>query len=148
MVDEAAFRQVREQRNPLPCVFQGALLAGQAECEMSTRCSLAEREVPACAQPTAHLNCETLERLFLERATFPLHLHPQAPLTHATVMRLQCGGLQGLRQALGAARADVHRMVGQAQGRYGSLGGLPWAQIVEQIVRWQPRRRNRPEPPP
>lgn len=148
MVDEAAFRDLREQRNPLPCVFHAALLARHAECELVQRRSLAERETLACPSAPAHLNCETLERLFLERATFPLKLHPGAPLTHATIMRLHCGGLQGLQQALGAEKADVHRLIAQAQEAHDSLTDLPWPDIVAQIVAWQPRRRSPPESSP
>lgn len=142
MVDETAYREVREQSTPLPCVFQGALLARHAECELVQRRSLAERETLACPSAPAHLNCETLERLFLERATFPLRLHPGAPLTHATVMRLHCGGILGLQQVLDAARPDVHRLVVQAQEAHGSLTDLPWPEIVTKIVAWQPRRRR------
>lgn len=148
MVDEAAFRAMREVRNPLPCVFHAALLARHAECELVQRRSLAERETLACPSAPAHLNCETLERLFLERATFPLKLHPGAPLTHGTVMRLHCGGLQGLQQVLGADQADVHRLINQAQAEHGSLTELPWPDIVARIVAWQPRRRTPPTPTP
>ena len=148
MVDEAAYREQRELRNPLPCVFHAALLARQAECELVQRRSLAERETMACLNAPAHLNCETLERLFLERATFPLHLHPGAPLTHGTVMRLHCGGIKGLQQVLGADQPDVHRLIARAQEAHGSLTELPWPQIVAQIVAWQPRRRAPPPPPP
>jgi hypothetical protein len=140
-MDEAAYRRTREQA--LPCVFQGALQARYASCELVARRSLAEREVLACTRPTAHLNCETLLNLFHERATFPLRLHPGAPLTHATELRLQSGGLSGLQKALTFLQADVHPMVQQAQAAYGSLTELPWVQIVESIVAWQPRRRSK-----
>lgn len=148
MVDEAAYRDLRAQRNPLPCVFHAALLARNAECELAQRRALAERETLACSSAPAHLNCETLERLFLERATFPLHLHPSAPMTHGTVMRLHCGGIQGLQQVLGADHADVHRLVTQAQEVHGSLTELPWSDIVAHIVAWQPRRRAPQGPKP
>ena len=147
MVDEAAYRNTREQVVNLPCVFQGALLARATVCELAAKQSLAEREVLSCKQPTAHINCETLSGLFHERATFPLHLHPSAPITHAMEMRLQCGGLQGLQKVLTAAKTDVHQLVCQAQAEQGSLTGLPWAQIVESIVSWQPRKRNAPKKP-
>lgn len=147
MVDEAAYRQLREQTAVLPCVFRGALQARQAECELARKKSLAEREELLCAQATAHINCETLERLFHERATFPLRLRPGAPITHATALRLQCGGLHGLQAVLASPRADVHQLVRQAQAVHGSLTELPWTQIVESIVRWQPRRRAGPKPP-
>jgi len=141
MVDEAAYRRTQAEVNRLPCVFKAALLARQAVCELAERHSVAEREVLACSQAPAHLNCETLERLFLERATFPLKLHPGALLTHGTVMRLHGGGLQGLQQVLGASQPDVHRLVVQAKKEHGSLLQLPWERIVAQILAWQPRRR-------
>ena len=142
-MDEAAYRRTREQTSMLPCVFQGALQARCASCELVAKRSLAEREVLGCTRPTAQLNCETLLNLFHERATFPLRLHPGAPLTHATELRLQSGGLLGLQQALALAQADVHQMVQQAQARHGSLTELPWVQIVDSIKAWQPRKRSK-----
>lgn len=146
-MDEAAYRLKQDLANAAPCVFQGALLARHAECELALRVALAEREVLACPKPTARSNCETLSQLLHERATFPLRLHPGAPMTHATEMRLQCGGLMGLQKLLAATRPDVHRMVLQAQDEYDSLVDLPWARIVGSIVAWQPRRRASPKPP-
>lgn len=143
-MDEAAYRLKRDLANAAPCVFQAALLARQAECELSLRHVLAEREVLACTRPTARINCETLSGLLHERATFPLHLHPGAPMPHATEMRLQCGGLSGMQNVLAADTPDVHRMVLQAQGQYDSLVDLPWSRMVDSIVAWQPRRRTKP----
>ena len=37
MVDEAAYRNTREQVVNLPCVFQGALLARAAVCELAAK---------------------------------------------------------------------------------------------------------------
>lgn len=145
-MDEAAYRLKRDLANAVPCVFQNALLACHAECELALRLTLAEREVLACSRPTARVNCETLSELLRERATFPLRLHPGAAMTHATEMRLQCGGLLGLQKVLAATRPDVHRMVLQAHGEYGSLVELPWARLVDSIVAWQARRRAGPKP--
>lgn len=146
-MDEAAYRLKRDLANAAPCVFQAALLAGHAECELALRHTLAEREVLACTKPTARINCETLSGLLHERATFPLRLRPGAPLTHATEMRLHCGGLSGMQQVLAADKPDVHRMVMQAQDQYDSLVDLPWARMVDSIVAWQPRKRASPKPP-
>jgi len=126
----------------MPCVFKPALMAQTVSCDMLARRSVAEREVMMCRQVMAHMNCETLERLILERSTFPLRLKPGAPLTHAMVMRLHAGGLQGLQTVLSAPQAEVHGMVQQAQSDYGGLAALPWARIVEQVMAWQPRRRG------
>jgi len=145
-MDEAAYRRARAQTNGLPCVFQGALQARGATCELMAQRSLAEREVLSCTRPTAHINCEILLNLFHERATFPLHLKPGAPLTHATELRLQSGGLLGLQKALTAPNVDVHQMVQQAQTIHGGLAELPWLLIVDSIKAWQPRRRAAPKP--
>jgi hypothetical protein len=54
-------------------------------------------------------------------------------------MRLQCGGLQGLRACAAAGDPDVHRAVAAARAKHGSLADLPWTQIVAAIVGWQGR---------
>jgi hypothetical protein len=67
-------------------------------------------------------------------------------LIHAQALRLQCGGLQGMQQALAAPVADVHRMVGLAHERHGSLTDLPWMSIVQVIAQWQLHRSRRAAP--
>lgn len=112
---------------------------------------MGERELIECKSPIALTNCRTLSALMHERARFALRLPPAGhPIVHAQVLRLQCGGLHGLQQALGEAQADVHGMVGQAHARYGSLTELPWDAIVQTIRQWQahrPRRLRKPGTP-
>lgn len=126
------------------CVFSKALLARAATCELSQRRSLAERELLECSSPVARINCGTLAALLHERARFALRLPgPGRPLIHVQGLRLQCGGLTALGQELGVAERDVHRMVGMAHERHGSLAELPWASIVAALAAWQPPRRGR-----
>jgi len=141
VADAKVHSQLHVRPHALPCVFQAALLARQADCELVQCRSLAERESLLCPSATAHLNCETLQRLLLERATFALKQHPHTPLTHGTAMRLQCGGIKGLQTVLGGAQPDVHRLIAQAQQDHGGLTELPWSAIVTCIMAWQPRRR-------
>jgi len=130
----------------MTCVFSKALLARSAVCECAQRCSVGERELVQCVSPTARTNCTTLAALLHERARFALRLpRPGQPLIHAKALRLQCGGVVALQASLGAERADVHRLVGVAHERYGSLTELPWAAIVDGLLNWQPRRRRRAE---
>ncbi|MBE0472622.1 hypothetical protein [Rhodoferax sp.] len=142
MVDEAAFHASREQLNPNPCVFAKAILAGCASCSLARHQALAEREVVACSQKVAHINCSTLKDLLYERATFALRLpRPASEIPHLKAMKLVCGGLQGLQAALAAPKPDVHAMVQSAQSRHDSLLDLPWQAIVVHIAAWQMRRR-------
>jgi hypothetical protein len=129
------------------CVFAKALLARSARCEQSRRRGVAEQVLVECASPVARINCGTLAALLHERARFALRL-PSAgrPLVHMQALRLQCGGLQALQQVLGSDERDVHRMVGMAQERHGSLTALPWGALVAALAAWQAPRRGRSRP--
>lgn len=117
-------------------------MVGCAQCELSRRQALAEREMLTCTRETARINCTLLARLFFERATFALRLpRPGSPLVHAKAMQLQCGGLRGLQTAIAAPVADVHLMILKTQVNEASLLDLPWGEIVAAIVAWQSRRR-------
>jgi len=125
------------------CAFDKALLAHSACCALARRRSVAEGEQLACNSPVALANCTTLVALLRERSTFALRL-PRGPLMHAQALKLQCGGVQGIRNALQTADDDVHRLVGQAEQRWGSLTDLPWDAVVRDVVAWPPRRRAGP----
>lgn len=131
---------------PDACVFSKALLAQQARCQCSQRRALGERELIVCTSGPAWLNCGTVAALLHERARFALRLPPAGrPVEHAKALRLQCGGLAGLRHALGdAGPDDVHGLVQAAQARWGSLPEAPWGVIVPSVVEWAPRRRRAP----
>ncbi len=141
-MDESAFRAVRAAANPQPCVFEKALLAGCAECELSVRRALAEREALACASPVARSNCATLLALLRERSAFALKLPPDAVAPHAVTLKLQCGGLAGLRRVVDAGASDVHRLVAAAREHHGSLLDIPWQDVVAAVQAWQGRRRQ------
>jgi len=129
------------------CVFAKALLARTAVCERAERRAVAERVLVECASPVARTNCGTLAALMHERARFALRLPPAGrPLIHMQALRLQCGGLVALQQVLGNNEPDVHRMVGAAQERHGSLTELPWDTLVAALAAWQPPRRGRSRP--
>jgi hypothetical protein len=142
VIDEAAFQAARDAANRMPCVFEKALLARCAGCEVAARHALAEREAIACSSPVARTNCDTLLAMLRERSAFALKLPAGAPLPHAVTMKLQCGGLRGLQQALDVDESDVHRLVVAARERHGGLAHLPWPAIVAAVQSWQGRRRH------
>jgi len=145
VVDEAAFRQARGEINRVPCVFERALLARHADCELAVRHQIAERETVACTQAAAHAACAELSTLLREKSAFALGLTgTPGILPHAMVMKIQSGGLDGLKALLDVATPvpDVRRLVGQAQERYGDLAALPFSEIVQGMAAWKPRRRH------
>jgi hypothetical protein len=145
MVHEAAFRRVREELNDLPCVFERALIAHHAVCQHALRRQIAEREAVACGQPQAEAVCATLSALLRENSAFALGVtDTRRILPHAMMMKIQCGGLEGLRALLDAAAAvpDVPRLADLARERYGELAGLPFSEIVQGVAAWKVRRRR------
>lgn len=145
-MDEAIYRATEGEINRLPCVFEKALLAQCAVCELARRHSIAERELVACASPVARSACGTLYGLLREKSAFALHVRePLRVLPHAMVMKIQCGGLEGLKRAIDAeAHApDVHRLVRAATERHGSLDELPFSAIIQGVAAWQGRKRRK-----
>ena len=145
MVDEAAYREARRATVERRCVFESALVSRCAGCATSVRIALAEREAIGCASPAAHADCAAFATLLRERALFALKLPPGAPLPHAVAMKLQCGGIAGLRVGAGVPGDDVRRLVAAAIARHRRLVDLPWPGIVAAVVLWQGRRRHAPE---
>ncbi len=145
MVDESAFRHAKGEINRLPCVFERALLVRHVACELVVWHQIAERETVACAQPLARAVCARMSALLREKSAFALGLTgTQRILPHAMVMKIQCGGLDGLKALLDAdaVAPDVRRLVRLAQERYADLADLPFSEIVQGVAAWQARRRR------
>ena len=149
-MDETAYKSARGEINPLPCVFEKALLSRCVVCELSVRHLLAERETVACTDAPARAACGELSGLLREKSSFALKLTEAARiLPHAMIMKIQCGGLGGLRDVLdpAAPAPDVHQLVRRAQAEYGALDALPFSQIIQGVSHWQGRRRPAPKDP-
>ncbi len=145
MVDEAAFRHTVGSVISRPCPFGRAILARTCACAKSEKHAIAEREAAACTDAAAQTQCVLLHGLLLHNATFALrHLLDDTPLTHAQEMKLQCGGLLGLQRALDGASevTDVAMLVAAARQRFGSLDALPYAQIMQGVASFDPRKRS------
>lgn len=146
MVDEAAFRHIRGDINRLPCIFERALLARHAVCELAVGHQIAERETVACSQPAAHADCAKMEELLRQKSAFALGLTAtQGILPHAMVIRIQCGGLDGLKTLLDAEALapNARRLVRLARERYGDLAGLPFSEVVKGVAAWKGRRHGK-----
>ena len=146
-MDEAAYRSARGEINRLPCVFEKALLSRCAVCQLAASHALAERETIACTSPLARAECGQLSGLLREKSGFALKLtSTQRILPHAMLMKIQCGGLQGLQQVLdaGAPAPDVHRLVLRAREQFGELAALPFSEIVKGVAAFQLRKRRQP----
>jgi len=126
------------------CPYKKALLA----CDWT--CANAQREVPAvaasigCRDAGAAQRCSRLLDLTEEQARFTLgRADAVSPLSHGQLMKLQCGGLEGLRQLDPAAAArGVDALAGAVVAHYGSLVELPFDLIVRAVSAFRLRERR------
>ena len=146
--NESAFRAARKSINPLPCAFEKALLARCCQCSLAQRMNIAEREAVGCADAAQRGTCVALRAQLQRNAAFALKLvQPGEPLPHAREMKIQCGGLKGLRQVLsGSAESGeehgVSALVRLALERYLSLDRLPYSEIMRAVAAFEIRRRR------
>jgi hypothetical protein len=146
-MDETSYHAARSQLNPLPCVFEKALLCQAAVCEASQRLSLAEREMMACREPLVRAACGQLLNLLRANSAFALKIKDaQRILPHAMMMKVQCGGLTGLKDLLDAEATapDVLKLVRLAQSEYAGFDELPFSRIVQGVAHWQIRKSRPP----
>jgi hypothetical protein len=143
MVDETAFRKELHATDRYACPFGKAILARCCTCTLAGKRAIAERETVICTKEPAHEQCERLYGLLYENSQFALkRIHPDAPLTHAQNMKIQCGGLVGLQLLLDKSEmvSDVAGLVDAVQHVYGELEKLPFSVIIQSVSAFQPRK--------
>lgn len=147
-MDESAYRSAYRAVNPITCVFEKALVAKRCFCEKAVRINIAEREAVGCAAADLAAECGELLALLRKNGQFALHLsHVSGALPHSKEMKVQCGGLLGLQNALDDGVADVatvgnvFALVQEAVERFGGLDRLPYGEIVKAIAAFEIRRR-------
>lgn len=131
-------RSARGEINQLPCVFSVALKQRCAVCSLA----LHDSEQLLCTQPLARANCASLHGALRDKARFALGQRNE-PLSHASggdEMRLQCGGLQGLRGQIDpdALSVDVQRLLERLQDT--NLKTLAWEPLLRAIGHWPGKR--------
>lgn len=141
MYDENAYRQTYSEVNSLQCVFERSMLRRCVDCELGVRRNIAEREAVGCRDQAAHALCKGFKERLKHAAMFVLKVtHPDDPLPHAKELKLQCGGLAGLRACVGeAGTPSVAADLRTALARYGSLDELPYQDLLPAIRAFEPR---------
>ncbi len=132
-MDESAYRQVLTTSIARPCPFERSILTHCASCSKAEKYNVAEREVVGCDRVAGYKQCMELYGALRHSFSFALHkTHAEGPLTHAQEMRVQCGGLKGLRYIMegDVEVADVDGMVTQARQTYGEWDDFPHTDIV------------------
>lgn len=147
-MDENAYKETYRALNRNDCPFEKALIICRHGCRNARRIGIGERVAIGCIEPAAQATCKELLGLLHENAAFALHVTDVNILTHSKELKVQCGGLRGLFQAVepdaeaGAAIEDVADLVAQAQTDFESLDQLPFSQIMRAVVHFEARKKK------
>ncbi len=131
------------------CAFEKALTNNQCKCRFSQHFWLADREGYSCKSREVAANCRNILEKLRENSRFLLKMHSVgAELPHNMDIRVQVGGLRGLRAALGsdekdALITDVRALIERAEQQYDNMDALPYSEIVQSIASFQARRRGK-----
>jgi hypothetical protein len=151
-MDQDAFRETYRDVNERACVFERAVLTNQCTCSRADRFCIAEREGVACNSAEGNRRCEQLVSLLREHARFALRAATEEnrdPLPYGKAMRVQVGGLRGLRAIVDAADTEaadlpeVFSLVERAVATFGALDALPFSEIMPYIASYRGRSRSR-----
>jgi hypothetical protein len=148
-MEEQEYRATYQALNQRRCVFEKAINSRRCNCSQSARFHLADREGVACESDSGNALCIALLDAMRRKARFSLHVtHADGPLPHAKEIRVQIGGLLGLRKLLHPELApaepvqNIHGLATEALNRYGRIEDLPYELIVQTLVRFEGRRKR------
>ena len=148
-MDEDEYKNTYAAVNRLTCPFEKAVLARQCDCQYLLRFNIAEREAAGCSVTAAQQGCVALLGLLRQKAQFALQLTaaPIDVLPHGKEIKVQVGGLRGIRQAVSTESpedpvANIHALREAALERFGGLEKLPFGEIVKVIAAYEGRPRR------
>ncbi|MFA5626886.1 MAG: hypothetical protein WC965_05335 [Thiohalomonadaceae bacterium] len=135
--------------NDDPCAYAKAILSRCADCSQAQKRNFAEQEAVSCNSPPARQQCLKFLSLLREKALFALQLkHIDGHLPHGKEIKVQCGGLSGLRETLMVGQADeiadIYGLLQAVQENFGEFSALPLHEIIKGISHYQLRKRGKP----
>ncbi|MDH5484384.1 MAG: hypothetical protein OEY43_04030 [Gammaproteobacteria bacterium] len=126
-------------------------------CSLHARCAqgqmfrLADRQGYACHNERAQGQCSQLLNHLRQQTRFVFKLNEiDGPLPHNKEIRVQNGGLIGLRKLLGDTLVDgeiedVNQLISQVLARYGSIDRLPFDVLMQSVTGFKARPKRRKE---
>ncbi len=130
------------------CPFSKPIIGNWCQCQHA---NLDERCAGKMTCLRAHdylAGCYALVDIFREKSRFVLGLsHADSELTHMQLMKIRCGGLQGMQRILmdkseAIGVPDVLQLIQLAEQRYGEVDAFPFSEIVSDIQNFSHRTKK------
>jgi len=147
-MDQDAFRETYKEVNERFCAFEKSILINQCDCSQAERFCIAEREGVHCLSDQGQARCLEVLDLLREQARFALRTkEDKAILPHGKAMRIQVGGMRGIRHLLeqveDEAVPDVFGLLVQAERHWGRLQEIPFSEVMPAIAAYKSKTRAR-----
>lgn len=149
-MDQDAFRKTYHEVNEVYCAFEKSVLTNECQCSQAERFCIAEREGVHCRSAERQVRCLRWLEQLREQARFALRTEEQRRLLpHGKAIRLQVGGMRGLRLLLAPSEAvptgigDVDATLAAAEKQFGKLEAVPFSEIMREVAAYQVRKRAR-----
>lgn len=148
-MEETEYRDTYHDYNKRRCLFEKSILSRKTMCEFAHRFCLADREGVGCKKQAAHDQCTVLLTKLRNNARFALkQTRLDEPLPHAKEIKVQTGGLLGLKSILDGQEQyekieNIYGLIQRAIKKYGDLDSLPYDEITRAIVSFEGRTRRR-----
>jgi len=149
VVDESAFRETYRDVNRCACVFEKTILTRNGNCSLADRFCIAEREGVRCLSDSAQRRCSSFLDWVREQTRFALKDLAGAPaLPHGRAIRIQIGGLRGLRAVMTGIESDamvddIQVLLRQALGDTVDFNRIEVAPVVRAVAAFRPKQRRR-----
>lgn len=129
------------------CPFSKPLIGQWCQCphaRLADRCS----GKMICNKEAQLMNsCLDLVNQLTQKSRFILNLKAQdIELTHAQLMKIRCGGLQGMHRLLGFNQADipdVRLLIDTISQKYAEIQYFPFEMIIKDIKDFSHRNKKR-----
>ena len=149
-MDQDAFRKTYREVNEVFCAFEKSVLTNECQCSQAERFCIAEREGVHCRTSERQARCLRWLELLREQARFALRTEERRRLLpHGKAIRLQVGGMRGLRSVLKpeepvhSSIADIDATLASAEERFGSLETIPFSEVMREVAAYRLRKRTR-----
>ena len=151
-MEENEYKSTYNELASVRCVFEKAITNNYARCKLARHFYLADREGYSCKNSECSLICSKFLGAVREKSVFVFKLHNlDDPLPHNKEMKVQVGGIRGLLQLVDNTASDpnmqpvvenIHDVISGAIVKSGSLGQLPYSEIIQSVEQFQGRRRR------
>lgn len=140
-MDPDPYRDAVKKLESSACPFAPAIVAGCVACPLEQRVQVAEGERVICPSPGNRDRCVSLREALQKHSAFALGIRDhEASLAHGKVLRMLCGGLQGLAASVGASHRDIRGLAVAAH--QSGIGELPWPEVIRAVSAYVSRRRR------